>query len=36
VVVHIVGEHVPGRGQDRVLEGDDRFLTRKQPVSRRS
>ena len=26
VVVHIVGEHVPHRGQDGMLEGDDRFL----------
>ncbi len=26
VVVDIVGEHVPHRGQDRVFHGDDRFL----------
>ncbi|MDQ3765687.1 MAG: hypothetical protein M3460_31065 [Actinomycetota bacterium] len=26
VVVDVVGEYVPDRGQDGVLEGDDRFL----------
>jgi hypothetical protein len=26
VVVDVVGEHVPGGGQDRVLDGDDCLL----------
>ena len=26
VVVDVVGEHVPGRGENRVLDGDDGFL----------
>jgi len=26
VVVGVVGKYVPDRGQDRVLQGDDRFL----------
>ena len=25
-MVDIIGEHVPGRGGDRVLDGDDGFL----------
>ena len=29
VVVDVVGEHVPGRGENRVLDGDDGFLIRK-------
>src|SRR5882724_5911090 len=26
VVVDVVGEHVPGRGENRVLDGDNGFL----------
>jgi hypothetical protein len=37
VVVDVVGEHVPGRGENRVLDGDDGFLlVRKMMVSRGS
>jgi hypothetical protein len=34
VVVDIVGEHVPHRGQDRVFQGDDRFLFPNRGTSR--